>query len=83
MQQPFIPQRLVVVLIATALLLPIAACVVAAVASLMWGMGDRSGGAVLLRVAQAGGILWIIDLVCLLLTTATATLHGPDRRDEP
>ena len=46
-------------------------------------MGDTSGGAVLLRIALAGGILWIIDLVCLVWLLAIGTLRGPDEPERP
>ena len=36
-----------------------------------------SGGLVLHRIALAGGILWIIDLICLVLVLAIGTLRGP------
>ena len=81
MQQPLVPQRFVVALVAAAILLPITICVVVGVAALLVGMGDQWGGAVLLRIALAGGILWIIDLVCLVLLLAIGTLRGPDERD--
>ncbi len=83
MQHPILPQRTVVALVAAAILLPITICVVGGVAGLLGGMGDQWGGAVLLRIALAGGILWIIDLVCLVLVLAIGTLGGPDERDGP
>ncbi len=76
MLPPLIPRRLVLTLIAAAILLPIALCVVLGVAALLVQMGDASGGAVLHRTALAGGILWAIDLICLVLALAIGTLGG-------
>jgi hypothetical protein len=85
MHQPLIPHRFVLALIVATILLPITLCVILGVAALLEAMGDSSGGAVLHRVALAGGILWIIDLICLLLVLAIGTLRGPgpDDPDEP
>ena len=64
------------------ILLPITLCVVLGVAALLVQMGDSAGGAVLHRIALAGGILWIIDLICLVLALAISSLRGPDEPDE-
>jgi hypothetical protein len=82
MHRPIIPQRIVLGLIATAILLPIIICVVIGVAALLGAMGDSLGGAVLQRIALACGILWVIDLVCLLVAVAIETLGSPDEPNE-
>jgi len=78
MNRPMIPDRIVLLLIVVAVLLPIMLCVVLGVAALLTQMGDAAGGAVLHRIALAGGILWVIDLICLVLTLAIGSLRGPD-----
>ena len=78
MQQRLIPHRFVLLLIATALLLPITICVVFGVAALLEAMGDTAGGGCLYRVALGCGILWAIDLICLVLVQAIGSLKGPD-----
>ena len=78
MSRPIIPDRIVLSLIVVAVLLPITLCVVLGVAALLAQMGDAAGGAVLNRIALAGGILWAIDLIFLVLTLAIGSLHGPD-----
>jgi hypothetical protein len=78
MHQPLIPPRLVLALIVATVLLPIILCVVLGVGGLLNSMGDSSGGMVLHRIALAGGILWIIDLICLLLVLAIGAIRGPD-----
>jgi len=78
MQRPLISERLIPILLACALLLPVAICVVLGVGSLLKAMGDLCGGAVLGRIALAGGILWFLDLVGLLLVLAIHSLRVPD-----
>lgn len=82
MHQPPISSRIVLLLIAAALLLPITICVVLGVGALLAAMGDSLGGCVLSRIALGGGILWVIDLICLVLVLAIGTLRGPDEPDE-
>jgi type VI protein secretion system component VasK len=77
-----IPDRFVLALSVASLLLPISLCVVLGVAALLGAMGDSAGGAVLQRIALAGGIFWIIDLICLLLVLAIGALRGPDEPDD-
>ena len=83
MPPPLIPHRFVVALIAVTLLLPITICVVFGVSALLESMGDSAGGAVLHRIALGCGILWAIDLICLVLVLAIGTLRGPDEPGEP
>jgi hypothetical protein len=78
MNRPMIPNRIILSLIVAAVLLPITICVVFGVAALLNQMGDAVGGAVLNRIALAGGILWVIDLICVVLSLAIGSLHGPD-----
>lgn len=75
---PLIPHRIVLALIAVAVLLPITICVVFAVAALLTQMGDSTGGAALYRIALGCGILWGVDLISLVLALAIGTLQGPD-----
>jgi hypothetical protein len=82
MHQPLIPHRTVLALIATAILLPITICVVIGVAALLQAMGDSLGGVVLHRIALGCGILWGVNLICLVLLLAIGTLRGPDEPDK-
>ncbi len=77
MSRPMISDRVVLSLLAIAILLPVALCVVLGVAALLAQMGDAAGGAVLYRIALAGGIVWIIDLILLVLALAIRSLRGP------
>ncbi len=59
--------RLLLVLIAGALLLPVATIVVWALGRLLLAMGDIQGGAVLERIALAFLVTWCLNLVFLIL----------------
>lgn len=78
MHQPRIPNYAILALLATALVLPITICVVLGVAALLQTMGDASGGYALNRIALVGGVLWAVDLICLVLLLAIGSLHGPE-----
>jgi ammonia channel protein AmtB len=78
MHRPLISPRIILALIATILFLPITICVVFGMAALLAAMGDYAGGAVLHRIALGCGILWVIDLICLVLASAIGSLRGPD-----
>lgn len=62
------------ILLATALVLPIAELVMLGLARLLAAMGDQAGALVLDRISLAGGILWMVDLVLLLLVLAIRSL---------
>lgn len=68
------PPRLLSPLVISALTLPIAISVLAAVGRLLAAMGDAAGGAVLDRVTLAAGIVWVVLLVCLVLVLGIAAL---------
>jgi hypothetical protein len=76
MQQPLVPRQLVILLLVAALLLPIIICVIVGVAVLLGQMGDNSGSCVLGRIALGSGILWTINLICLLLAIAVGQDTG-------
>jgi hypothetical protein len=82
MHPPLIPHRIVLALVVAAVLLPIIICVVLGVAALLVGMGDIAGGDALHRIALGCGILWGLDLICLILVLAVGTLRGPDEPEE-
>lgn len=75
-----IPTWVLAVLLAIGLVLPIALCVVGGVAALLSALGDAAGAKCLARGALAGGILWSVDLVCLVLALA---IHAVGEKSEP
>ena len=78
-----VSQRALLVLITAAIVLPITVLFLWALSALTRAMGDEMGAAVLLRVAQAGGILWGLDLIFLLLAQGLNSLVADDTTDDP
>ncbi len=69
------------ILITAACVLPVAIVIVLGVARLLGAMQDDSAAVVLDRVALAIGILWAIDLVCLLVAQAINAVGPPGPPD--
>ncbi len=69
-----VPRWAILTLLAGFALLPIAVLVVWTMGVLLGSMGDALGGAVLTRIALAGGLLWAIDLLGLVLALALNSL---------
>jgi len=65
-------------LIVAGLALPVAICVVLALASLLDAMRDFAGAAVLRYVALAGGVVWVVVLVGLIFVEAIQMLGRSD-----
>jgi len=72
-------RRSLIFLIVFAIVLPICICVLVALGGLLGAMGDEVGSRVLWRVSLAVGILWPIDLICLLLLQGISLLAGDDQ----
>lgn len=70
--------RLLLVLIAVALLLPVATIVVWALGKLLLAMGDLQGSIVLERIALGFMVTWLLDLVFLLLVQGLHLLASVD-----
>lgn len=80
MNGKLIPKAAIWLFLAAGLLLPVAICVILALAGLLGATGDATGSFVLGWIARALGILWVLDLIVLLLVQAAASLLT---RDEP
>jgi hypothetical protein len=72
-----ISRRVLTMLVTAACVLPIAIVVVLAVGRLLGAMQDTDAAAVLDRIALAIGIVWAINLVCLLLAQGISALEKP------
>jgi hypothetical protein len=81
MHRPIIPQRVTLALLAITILLPIIICVVLGTSALLASMGDVNGGDALQRVALGCGILWAVDLICLVLVLAINGMKDHDESD--
>ena len=74
-------RRALLFLVAGALILPVAVCVTLGVGLLLGAVGDSAGGAVLSRIALSGGIVWVIDLICLVVVQALSMLFRSDNSE--
>jgi len=82
MRQKPIPQRILLLLIAPAVVLPIGICILLALGRLLGAMGDASGGVVLDWIALACGVAWVLDLICLILAQGINSLGAPEDQSE-
>ncbi len=74
-----ISRRVLTILVTTGCVLPIALVVVLGVARLLTAMQDATAAVVLDRIALATGIVWAIDLLCLLLALGINALGPPEQ----
>jgi hypothetical protein len=72
-----ISRRVLTMLVTAACVLPIAIAVILAVGRLLGAMQDTEAAGVLDRIALAIGIVWAINLVCLLLAQGINALEKP------
>lgn len=77
-------RRVLVPLVAIALVLSVALAVVLVAARIVGRLGDPVGQQALDSVALGVGLLWVVDLVCLVLAIGLGILAESDRpSDEP
>lgn len=74
-----ISRRVLTILVTAGCVLPLALVVLLGVARLLLAMEDAAAAAVLDRVALAAGIVWAIDLLCLLLALGIQQIGPTDR----
>ncbi len=74
MNQIRIPQWVFRLLVAGIFVLPVTICVLWAVSLLLGNMDDHGGERALRYVALAGGIVMVIDLICLVVAQAVNSL---------
>ena len=77
-----ISKRTLARLLVTALVLPIAICVVWTIAQLLLALGDLHWAGILTRVALGGSILWVVDLIGLLIALAVQALVPDDESSD-
>ena len=78
-----ISQRVISVLLAGGLLLPIVIVVLVAVARLLEFMADQVAAGALQTASLVLGVLWIVVLICLVLAQAVNVVGRSDDGDEP
>jgi hypothetical protein len=72
-----ISRRALTNLITASCVLPVAIVILLAVARLLGAMEDDAARAVVDRIALAIGVIWTIDLVCLLIALGINALGPP------
>jgi hypothetical protein len=72
-----ISRPVLAILVTAACILPVAIAILLGVGRLLGAMEDAAGAAVLDRVALAMGLLWAINLVCLLVAQGINSLGPP------
>lgn len=72
-----VSKRVLTILVTVAAVLPVAIAIVLAVGRLLGAMKDEAGAAALDRIALAIGILWAINLICLLVAQGINSLGPP------
>ena len=75
-----VSRKVLIVLLSSGCILPVAITLVWAVGRLLLAMQDVEAAAVLDRVALALGLFWALDLVCLVLAQAINALGPPGNR---
>jgi putative exporter of polyketide antibiotics len=78
MSRKLVPLRIMLVLIAGVVILPIAICVILAVAALLGEMGEAPQRSPLRWIALGVGVLWLVDLICLVLAQGLNSLADSD-----
>ena len=76
-----LPRRILVPLVAAALVLPIVICVLMGVVGLLKAMEDVTGALVAGRVALAAGIAWAVDLILLVVVAGINSMGGNEPPD--
>jgi hypothetical protein len=80
MTSKILPQRMFLVLAAIALVLVVSLAVVLAFGAILGAMEDQIGSLVLRWVAAGLGIVFVVDLLCLILALA---IHAAANEEEP
>ena len=80
MGQRLVPLSVVALLLAGALMLPVAISILFGLGALLAAMGDSAGGTALGWIALVLGVFWVLDLVCLILVQAINSLGHEDRQ---
>jgi len=79
-----VPRRVLPVLVGAALVLTIALAVLLVTGHVLGKMGDAAGREVFDAIALGVGVLWVVDVVCLVLALgANALAESENPPDEP
>ena len=79
-----VARRVLAVLVGVALVLTIALAALLVTGHVLGKMGDAAGREVLDAIALGVGVVWVVDMVCLVLALGTnALVEGENPPDEP
>jgi len=78
-----LPKSVLLVLLAVGIIAPIGICVLLGLAGLLGTTGDAPGSFVVGWIARALGVVWVLDLICLVLAQAVETLVNREEPPEP
>jgi len=73
-----ISRHIITILLSAAVILVVSALVAAGFGWLLSQGQDQDAAAVLARIAQGCGLLFLVDLICLVLSLAINELHNSD-----
>jgi hypothetical protein len=82
MSQKPLSRRILLPLVAGLLILPVAAWAIVAMGALLNAMGDAEGQVFANRLAWGCGVLWVLDLVCLVVIQAIHALGETDHTEQ-
>ncbi len=78
MRRQLVPQRLLLLLTALAVVLLISGFVTLGLGELLAALGDELGSRVVKSIALGCGVLCVVDLICLVLAQAVNSLAETD-----
>lgn len=74
-------RRVVLILLIAAIVLPIIVAILSGAAWLFASLGDATAASFVGRTALAGGLAWVIELICLLLVLAWNSLANESPKE--
>jgi hypothetical protein len=83
MHQRLIPQGVLLLLVAVAIVLAIGFGLLMALGRILAAMGDAGGGVVVDYIALGCGALFVLDLILLVLVLGVRSLTEPEDRSGP
>ena len=74
--------RAILILLVSALALPIVITVMAGCSMLLAQLGDETGASVVRWIAGGCGLAWVLNLIALILVQAFGSLRDPSQRKD-
>jgi len=83
MHQRLVPQGVLLLLLAVAIVLAIGVGLLMALGRILAAMGDAGGGVVVAYIALGCGVLFVLDLILLVLVLGVRSLGEPEDQSDP